>query len=149
MTFDWAPVVQAVVEIAVALIGAFGMVLANKAIAAFEARTHVQLTEQQRAAVLGAVQTAAGMVKLELAKGLPLAEIHLKNPTIQEIASLATAGVQDAITALGVTPEGVVKMIVGKVGNEQPGVEHTVGDVTVKTSAAPAQPLALVPTGKA
>lgn len=149
MAFDWAPVVQAVVEIAVALIGAFGVVLANKAIAAFEARTHVQLTEQQRAAVLGAVQTAAGMVKLELSKGLPLAAVHESNSAIQAIAIKATAGVQDSIAALGVTPEGLTKMVVGRVGNEQPGVEHTVGDVTVKTTAAPAQPLALVPNGKA
>lgn len=146
MAFDWAPVIQPIVEIAVTLIGAFGVVLARQAIAAFEARTHVQLTEQQRATVIGAVQTAAGMVKLELAKGLPLSEVHPSSSAIQAIASTATAGVMESIAALGVTPEGVAKMIVGRVGNEQPSVEHTVGDVTVKTAAAPAQPLPLTPS---
>lgn len=148
MAFDWAPIVQGVAEIAVALIGAFGVVLANKAIAAFEARTHVQLTEQQRATVLGAVQTAAGMVKLELAKGLPISAVHPTSPTIQAIATAATAGVQEAITALGVTPEGVAKMIVGRVGNEQPSSEIAVDGVSQKTAAAPAQPLPLT-NGKA
>ncbi len=142
---DWTPIIQATGEIVVALIGAFGVVLANKAIAAFEARTHVQLTEQQRAAVLGAVQTAAGMVKLELTKGMPIAAVHENNTAIQAIATKATAGVQESIAALGVTPEGLAKMIVGKVGNEQPSIENSIGDVSVKTSAAPAQPLALVP----
>lgn len=145
MPFDWAPIVQTLAEIAVAVISGFAVVLAKQAIAAFEARTHIQLTEQQRATVLGAVQTAAGMVKLELAKGMPLAAVHVDSTALKAIAATATAGVGESIAALGVTPEGLAKMIVGKVGNEQPVTESTVGDVSVKTAAAPAQPLALVP----
>lgn len=116
---DFSSLVQPLVEIAGAAIAAFAAVLAQKAIAAFEARTKVQLTDQQKATVMGAVQTAAGMVKLEMSKGtIALSDVHIANPTVAEIAKIATAGVQESIAALGVTPEGVAKMVVGKVGND-------------------------------
>jgi hypothetical protein len=145
MSVDWAPIVQTLVEVVATALGVVAMALANKAITVFETRTNVQLTEQQRATVLGAVQTAAGAVKLELAKGgMALTDVHAASPQINAITTEATKGVQESVAALGVTPEGLAKMVVGKVGNELPTTETTAGDVSVKTAAAPAQPIALV-----
>ena len=98
-------------------------VLAQRGIAAFEARTQISLTEQQRATVLGAVQTAAGIVQLDLAKGtLALADVNRTSPQVAQIAATAMAPVQQSIAALGVTPAGAVAMIVGKVGAQMPNL---------------------------
>ena len=77
-----------------------------------QARTGVQLTDQQRAQVLGAVQTAAGVLETRLDQGmLQVAHIDIANQAVREQAIRAIDAVPNAAAALGMTVEGVSRMI--------------------------------------
>lgn len=113
---DLTPVVQPILAaLGMVMTGMFA-VYVPKAIDAFTKRTGVIVTEQQRATVLGAVQTAAGVLETKLDQGaLSVAHINVSNPSVLAQASAAIAAVPQAAAALGMTTDGVARMIVGAV----------------------------------
>lgn len=121
-TLDLTPVVQPVIATVGTVIAALLAVYVPKAIAAFTAWTGVALTDQQRSQVLGAVQTAAGMIETKLDQGaLHAAHVTVANDDIRAEAAAAIAAVPQAAAALGMTQDGVARMIVGKVNTAAHG----------------------------
>jgi hypothetical protein len=113
--------------------------LANRCIAAFESRTHIQLTEQQRQTVLAAAHTAAGALVVELSKGrLGLGDIHPASDIVKAQAATAINAVPEASAALRVSTADLAQIIVGKIG------AMIAADPTVAT--VPAQTQAITPT---
>jgi hypothetical protein len=127
---DLAPIVQPTLAVIGAVIAGILAIYVPKALAAFEARTGIQLTEQQRQTVLGSVQTAAGTIETKLdQKILTVAHVTINDPVIREQAQKAIAAVPNAAAALGMTVDGVSRMIVGRINT----AEH--GEVAVNMAA--------------
>jgi hypothetical protein len=88
---------------------------APRAIAAFETRTGIQLSDQQRAAVLNAAQTQAGIVETMIQQGaIKLADVTPTSPAMIDHAKQALARVPNAAAAQGTTPVAMAAIIVGK-----------------------------------
>lgn len=125
---DYAPIIQSVTAgIALALTSVIG-IFVPKAIAAFEARTGIELTAQQQATVMGAATTAAGIIQTKLDQGvLNLADVHAGNPTIITEALAAIARVPDAAAAMNKSAPSMAETIVGLVDTSpKPGVVSVV-----------------------
>ncbi len=87
-----------------------------QAMAVLQARTRIQLTDQQRATMLGAVRTAAGVIETNLDRGaLRLAHVDIANPVVRAEAAAAINAVPLAAEALNMTVDGVARMIVGAI----------------------------------
>ena len=130
---DLTPIAQPIIAIAGTVLTGLAAVYVPKALAAFEARTKIQLTDQQRATVLGAVTTAAGMLETRLDQGAMVdAHINVGNATVQAEAQAAINAVPQAMAALQMTPDSVARMIVGKVDTGTHGITI---DATVKGAA--------------
>jgi len=115
-TIDLSPIITPILQVIGLVIAGVIAAYVPKAIAAFMARTGVQMTAQQQATVLGAAQTAAGRIETLLdQRALAVAEVKTDNPTVVQLAQEAVAAVPLAAAALGVTPEGIARIIVGKV----------------------------------
>jgi hypothetical protein len=113
---DLSAVVQPVLAVVGAVIAGLLTIYVPKALTAFQVRTSIALTDQQRAAVLGAVRTAAGMIETRLDQGaLRVARIDIANPTVRAEAVSAIGAVPLAAAALNMTVDGVARMIVGAV----------------------------------
>lgn len=113
-TLDLTSVLQPILETAATI--AFGLIAAYvpKGLALLEARTGIHLTDQQRATILGAVQTGAGILETKIDQGvLTKAHITIDNPEVLAQARAAIAAVPTAAAALGMTEQGVARMIVG------------------------------------
>ena len=93
-----------------------------KALAALEARTRIQLTDQQRATVLAAVRTAAGMIETTLDQGaMRTAQVDVANAAVRAEAANAINAVPLAAAALNVSVDGMARMIVGAVDTRTHG----------------------------
>jgi ABC-type uncharacterized transport system YnjBCD ATPase subunit len=115
-TLDLTPIVQPILEIAGTVATGLIAVYVPKLVTAFSTRTGIQLTEQQRQTVLGSVQTAAGEIETMLDQdALQIAHINVANSTVLAKAQAAVDAVPAAAAALGVTPAGMARMIVGAV----------------------------------
>jgi hypothetical protein len=113
---DLSPIVQPILAVTGAVITGLLAIYVPKGIAAFQTYTGIQLTDQQRAIILGAVQTAAGNLETQLDQGaLRVAHINIANATVRSEAVAAINAVPDAMAALNMTTDGVARMIVGKV----------------------------------
>jgi hypothetical protein len=113
---DLSVIVQPILAVTGAVIVSLLAIYVPKALAAFQARTEIQLTDQQRATVLGAVRTAAGMVETLLDQGaMRVAHVDIANPTVRAEAAAAINAVPLAAAALNMTVNGVARMIVGAV----------------------------------
>jgi hypothetical protein len=122
-TLDLSVVVQPILAVIGAVIASLLAIYVPKALAAFQARTNIQLTDQQRAIVLGAVRTAAGMVETSLDQGvLRVAHVEVTNPVVRAQAVAAINAVPIAAAALNMTVAGVARMIVGAVDTGSHGV---------------------------
>jgi hypothetical protein len=87
-----------------------------RAIAAFEARTAVHLTQQQRDAIMGAVTTEAGLIQNDLNTGLLKAtDIRPNNPVMQQRAAQMLDRVPASAQADGTTRDTAAKLIVARV----------------------------------
>lgn len=129
MALDLSPIIQPLIIVA----GVIVTGLAAKGLSAFSAWTGVALTEQQRSQVLGAVQTAAGVVETKLDQGsLAHGEVHVGSIEIREQAAAAIAAVPQAAAALGMTEEGVARMIVGQVDTAAHGVPPLTADAVAQ-----------------
>lgn len=116
MSLDITAVVQPILAAAGAVIAGLAAVYVPKAIQAFQDRTGIILTENQRQTVKGAVDTAAGMLETALDKGAAKVE-HIEVGTLQvtQQAQAVINAVPTAFAALGLTINGVARMIVGAV----------------------------------
>ena len=113
---DLSVIVQPILAVVGTVIASLLALYVPRLLAVLEARTHIQLTDQQRATVLGAVRTAAGLIETRLDQGiLPMARVEISNPTVRAEAAAAIAAVPNAAAALNMTVEGVARMIVGAV----------------------------------
>lgn len=116
MTLDLTPVVQPLIILLGMVITGLITIYVPKAIAAFEQRTGVQFTEQQRQTMLGAVRTAAGVLETRLDQGLlKVGQINQDDANVRAQAQAAISAVPDAATKLDMTVDGVARMIVGAV----------------------------------
>jgi hypothetical protein len=111
---DFAPIFSALIAgCALAITGLIG-VLVPRAIAAFERRTGVQLTDQQRAAVMQAARTEAGMLETALQQGVVrLSQVTPTNGAMLDRAAAALARVPESAAAVGTTPAAMAAIIVG------------------------------------
>lgn len=113
---DLTPIVQPLLAaLGMTMTGMFA-VYVPRALDAFTARTGVIVDEHRRAAILGAVQTSAGNLETQMDQGiLSVAHINVSNTAVLLEAQAAIKAVPVAAGALGMTPYGVARMIVGAV----------------------------------
>jgi hypothetical protein len=87
-----------------------------RAIAAFERKTGVIETDQQRAAIMSAVTTAKGLLETQIDQGLlKISDIRPDSPVIQQAAAQALDRVPQAAAAQGTTRDTMTKLIVARV----------------------------------
>ena len=136
---DLAPIIQAITAGIAALIAALIAVYVPKAIAAFERRTGVQVTDQERAAVMGAVTTAAGLLQTKLDQGLiKISDITPASPEVQTAAQAALNRVPDSAANQGTTPSAAAAMIVARVDTSPKSLVAVLPSAPLATTAAPA-----------
>lgn len=134
-TLDLTSLAQPVLAIAAIVFTAMIKAYVPAALDALQRRTGLALTDQQRATVLGAVQTAAGSIETLLDQGvLTHAHINVANDQIRAEAQAAISAVPDAAASLGMTVDGVARMIVGKVDTGSHGAvpKHLTADDVAK-----------------
>jgi hypothetical protein len=86
------------------------------AIWAYQQRTGVQVTDQQRAAVNATVATAAGIIQTQIDQGLlKVADVHADYPAIQQQAVAALKRVPDSAASQGTTLATIADKIVATV----------------------------------
>lgn len=115
-TVDLTNIVQPVLTICGIVITALIPIYVPRAIAAFQARTGVVLTENQRQTVLDAVKTGAGVLETKLDQhAIAVEHIQIGSAAVAAQAQAVIDAVPVAIAALDLHPEDVARMIVGKV----------------------------------
>lgn len=118
---DLTPIIEPIIALIGATITGLIAVYVPRALNAFEKRTGIQLTENQRKTVQDAVGTAAGVLETDLDKGaLRVAHININNPEIQKQAQAVINAVPKDAAALGMTVDGVARMIVGATNTRVP-----------------------------
>lgn len=133
---DLAPILNPLLQVIGAVLAVALPALAGWALMIFQQRTGITVTDQQRATILGAVATSSGILMTKLAKGAKqLDTIEVNDPEVAAEANRIIAAVPAAVTALGVSPETIATMIVGKVG-ESIAADPTIPTVPVTTTSA-------------
>jgi hypothetical protein len=136
-TLDLTVIVQPILAVVGTVIASLLAIYLPKALAAFQTRTKIQLTDQQRATVLGAVKTAAGILETSLDQGLlRVAHVDIANPTVRAQAAAAINAVPLAAAALNLTVDGVARMIVGAIDTGAHGIA-TPAPVASNTKESP------------
>lgn len=109
-------IVPPVLTAASAIFAGAVAIYAPKFLAAFQNRTGIQLSENQRQVVLGAVATAAGTLETSLDNGvLRTGHIAPLNASVREQASAVIKAVPIEADAMHMTIDSLSRMIVGKV----------------------------------
>ncbi len=120
---DLFAIAQPILAVAGTVIASLLTIYVPRGLALLQKRTNIQLTDQQRATMLGAVQTAAGVIETTLDQGvLRLAHINISNPTVRAEATAAINAVPVAAAALNMTVDGVARMIVGAIDTNAHGL---------------------------
>jgi hypothetical protein len=113
---DFAPIIQAVIAGIATVITGLIAVYVPRGIAAFEARTQVHITDQERAAIMSAVTTGAGILQTKLDQGiLRIGDITPDNKTVVAEAAAALNRVPTAAGNQGTTTSAAAAMIVARV----------------------------------
>lgn len=113
---DWASIAQAMIGAAGVVIAALIGIFVPRAIAAFEKRTHIAITEQERAAVLAAVTTAAGLIQNKLDTGMMRPrDITPTNAIVMQETHAALAAVPASAAAQHTTIETAAAMVAARV----------------------------------
>jgi hypothetical protein len=87
-----------------------------RAIAAFERKTGIVETQQQRDAIMGAVQTAAGLLQAQLNQGLlKVSDLRPSSAVVLQQAAAALDRVPQAAQAQGTTTSAAAVMIAARV----------------------------------
>jgi hypothetical protein len=116
------------------------------AIDAFNRRTGIHQTEEQRANLIALVNTAAGQIETKLDQGvMSVAHVHVDNPTVLAAAQNLVALAPVVTANLGVTADGVAAMIVGAVDTSKHGAAPAVMSFT-GASISPAEMPAQMPS---
>lgn len=85
------------------------------AIFEYQKRTGVQVTEQQRAAVYNALNTAKGMLQTQLDQGrLRISDITPSSTAVVEAAKAALARVPDSAKAQATSVASAAEIIIGR-----------------------------------
>ena len=122
MSLDLSSIAQSILAVVSAVVAMMLKIYVPQAIDAFNRRTGIHQTEEQRANLIALVNTAAGQIETKLDQGvMNVAHVEVANPTVlaaaRELVSLAPV-----VTAnLGVTTDGVAAMIVGAVDTAKHG----------------------------
>lgn len=96
---------------------AFATFVANKLVLVLRDRLKVQLTDQQVKTLHDAADTAAGVGMTMLSRGvITLSELHVNDPTIVGLASVAVNAVSAAADAKGVKVPDMATIVVGRIG---------------------------------
>lgn len=126
-TPDLSAIMQPIFAVIGTVIAGVLAIYAPKALAAFQAQIGLQLTDQQRATVLGAVRTAAGMIETTLDQGaMRGAHVDIANPAVRAEAVNAINAVPVAAAALNMTVDSIARMIVGAVDISTHGIATAV-----------------------
>jgi hypothetical protein len=142
----WKSILDGLVQSALAVVS---MVLTGliavyvpRALNVFEAKTGVQLTEQQQATVLQAAQTARGILETKLDQGIVhIGQIAFTDPAVVEQANAAIARVPDAAARLGKSVHSLAEIIVGLVDTQSRTAPKVVAPAPpVVVSSAPVVP---------
>ncbi len=136
MSLDLTPIVQPIIALAGAVITGLIAVYVPKAIAAFETRTKIQLTENQRKTIIDAVSTGAGVLETALDKGAVKVEhIDVGTPEVTQQAQKVINAVPNAAAALGLSVADISRMIVGATDTGAHGVTTATTVVTAPDEA--------------
>lgn len=113
---DLSAITQPVLAAIGATIAGLIAVYVPKAIAAFERRTGIVFTENQRKTYLDAVQTGAGVLETKLDQGiLKASHINVTNDAIRTEAEAVIKAAPTVATSLNLTVDGVARELVGAV----------------------------------
>ena len=113
---DWAPIAQAIIGAVGIVITTLAGIYVPKVLAAMERRTHIALTDQERAAIQSAVVTAAGLVQNKLDTGvLRPKDITPGNAVVMAETDRALASVPGAVAAQGTSLETASAMVAARV----------------------------------
>jgi hypothetical protein len=107
-----APVFQAVVTTVVSGAVAIGAAL-------FTRWTGVAVQAAYIAALRDAAQTEAGAIIAEAANNLSSTSIPVTSPIVAAAAARIAAGLPQAMQAVGMTPEGLARLVAGEIGKLQ------------------------------
>lgn len=112
---DFQPVFEAAFLAIAAVVTAMMKIYIPRAISAYEKWVGVKLTDQERAAISDAADTAAGIIKTRLDQGvLKVSDVAPENPQIKEIARTALSRVPAAALSQDVTTDAMAHIVVGK-----------------------------------
>jgi len=113
---DWAPIAQAIIGAVGIVITTLAGIYIPRVLAAVEKRTHIALTDQERAAIQSAVVTAAGLVQNKLDTGvLRPRDITPGNAVVMAETDRALASVPGAVAAQGTSLETASAMVAARV----------------------------------
>lgn len=113
---DFQPIIQAVIAAVGAIITALAAWYIPRLIAAFERRTGVLVTDQERAALMSAVTTGTGLLQTRLdLKLLRPVDVLPTSPAVLKEAVQALARVPDAAVGQAVTIDTAAAMIAARV----------------------------------
>lgn len=115
------PMIQGIIAIVGTVFTVLIGIYVPRAITAFDNRTGVVITDQERAAVMSAVTTGAGLLQTQLDQGLiKISDVTPEGPAVTEQAAAAIDRVPRAAGNQGVTPAAAAAMIVARVNTTQP-----------------------------
>ena len=124
---DWAPIAQAIIGAVGIVITTLAGIYVPKVLAAMERRTHIALTDQERAAIQSAITTAAGLVQNKLDTGvLRPRDITPGNAVVMAETDRALASVPNAVAAQGTSLETASAMVAARVDIPKPVVTAVV-----------------------
>jgi hypothetical protein len=113
---DFVPIFQALIAAAALVLTTLTGIYVPKLIAAFERRTDVVVTDQERASVMQSITTATGLIQTRIDQGLlKVSEVSPVNPVVLKEASAALARVPDSATAQKTSVDAAAAMIVARV----------------------------------
>lgn len=115
---DLAPLINPILVALGIAVSTLITAVAGWAVNELRKRNIIALTDQQRSQVMGAVQTSAGIMIADLARGAtPLERVNISSQQVRDLAQRAVTAIPVAADALGLTPDKAAQMIVGVVGN--------------------------------
>lgn len=139
---NFSAILQPVLDVAGIVVAGLLVRYVPRGIDLFERVSGVQLTDQQRAVVLGAAKTAAGVLETRLDQGvINASHITVNNPEVRAQALAMINVIPDDMAKLGVTEEGAARIIVGMVDTAAHGAPPPSAPITAVVEAAPKPPL--------
>lgn len=121
------------------IFGAVFSILMTWALTIFQKRTGIAVSDSARADLQQSAMNAAGRIMASQEATFANIKLDVKSPLIAAELPKVQVSAQDAITRLGVTPDRVSALILGKVGQLQVSAQATAPVVVVPTDATKGQ----------